>query len=488
MTNALDDFIINAPSPARKRTDEQEAIAQHQLKPSECLKVIAYAGTGKTTTLVDYAAQNPGEDMLYLAFNKSVETEAKNKFGPNVVPKTVHALAYGLTGYKFKRAGIQNGLKSWEIAKMARCDLYTASIVRNSLENFLNSADMCPLPDHIVDDELNRLKDNYKETLCETLSEIFDAMSNEHIPMTHGGYLKLCQLGMPQLKWKIILLDEAQDTNPVTLALLSNQLQYGTKIILVGDPYQQIYSWRGAIDALAKVECTTLRLTKSFRFGENIAHVANRLLSVLFGEAVPVVGTEQPDEAKPKSCIISRTNAEMFLRAAATKEFSVVGEQRFKQLLDDLSDLYNISRGGRARNRVFARYRNLQEVIEQAMETLDYELQMKASVVKECGTELPRMIDRVEQNMIAGSDIMLTTAHQSKGLEWQNVELSSDFPSLQNTRGGVKTVVDKADMNSEDTIAKEECNLLYVACTRAKKKLSPGSSIERFTRRETPTN
>lgn len=478
MTSTLDDFIIDAPRPERKRTDEQEAIINYEIKPGECLKVKAFAGTGKTSTQVDYAAAHADNDMLYLALNKSVATEAQQKFGQNVLSKTIHAVAYGITGRKYKN--IVNGLKSWEIAKIAHCDLYTASIIRNSLENFLNSADMCPLPEHVVDDELNRLKDNYKESLSETIGEIFDGMTNEQLPMSHSGYLKLCQLRKPRLAWQTILLDEAQDTNPVSLALIMDQLQYGTKILLVGDEYQQIYSWRGAIDAMAKVDCTTMRLTKSFRFGDNIAHVANRLLSVLFGETVPVIGTEQPDDPKPKSCVISRTNAEMFLRAAVTDGFSVVGEQRFKMLLDDLSDLYNINRGGRARNKALSRYRNLQEVIEQAMETLDYELQMKAAVVKECGTSLPGMIDKVERNMVANSDVVLTTAHQSKGLEWQNVELSTDFPSLQNTRGGVKTVIDKADMNSEDTIAKEECNLLYVACTRAKKKLKPGSSIERF--------
>jgi superfamily I DNA/RNA helicase len=350
------------------------------------------------------------------------------------------------------------------------------------LENFLNSADMCPLEEHVVEDELHRLKSDYKEIVCNAIGEIFDAMVEGKVPMTHSGYLKLCQTEKPHLRWPTILLDEAQDTNQVTLSLILDQLQYGTKIILCGDPYQQIYSWRGAIDALAKVECQTLRLTKSFRFGNNIAAVANNLLSKLFGETSPIVGSEQPDEASAKSCTISRTNADMFIHAADGKPYAVVGEARFRQLIDDLNDLYNLSRGGRPRNRAFSRFKSLQDLYENAIETLDIETQMKVNVVKNFGAELPRMIERAENNMIcfAETDRILTTAHQSKGLEWYDVTLSGDFPSLQDTKGSTKKVVPRADHNSEVVIAKEECNLLYVACTRAKKKLNPGSSIERL--------
>lgn len=48
---------------------------------------------------------------------------------------------------------------------------------------------------------------------------------------------------------------------------------------------------------------------------------------------------------------------------------------------------------------------------------------------------------------------MITTAHKSKGLEWDNVELSDDFPDPY--------------FNKND----EEKRLFYVAMTRAKKNL-----------------
>lgn len=485
MNTILDDFDIEStPTTAkvshRTPTDEQTEIINLDLTPGQCAKIIAFAGCGKTTTFVDYASKRPTDDMLYLAFNKSVEIEAKTKFGPNVVPKTVHALAWHYAGRKYKN--ISNGLKVWEIAKNLRLPLYNAAIVRASLENFLNSADMCPLPDHVVPDELQKLKVGYEEDVADLLAALWTGMQNEQIPMTHSGYLKLFQLQKPKLQWPTILLDEAQDTNPVTLALVTDQLKYGTKLILCGDPYQQIYSWRGAVDAMAKVDCKTLRLTKSFRFGKNIADVANKLLSGLLNEKTPIIGTEQKDDNSKKHCIICRTNAGLFISAANQKDFSVTGEPRFLGLLDDLSDIHRLASGRQPKNKIFAFYRSFAELLEKATECLDYELQIKANIVKTYGSELPTMIHRVRDNLVSSdtTNINLVTGHQAKGLEWTQVSLGSDFPDLQTPEGKTKKVTKNAEKNSESELSTEEANLLYVACTRAKRTLNPGSSIERF--------
>ena len=56
------------------------------------------AGTGKTTTLVKYAEQRPHLRFLYVAFNKSVASEAQRRFPSNVACKTVHSLAFNEVG------------------------------------------------------------------------------------------------------------------------------------------------------------------------------------------------------------------------------------------------------------------------------------------------------------------------------------------------------------------------------------------------------
>ena len=62
------------------------------------LIVLSASGTGKTTTLVKYAEQRPHLRFLYVAFNKSVASEAQRRFPANVVCKTVHSMAYADVG------------------------------------------------------------------------------------------------------------------------------------------------------------------------------------------------------------------------------------------------------------------------------------------------------------------------------------------------------------------------------------------------------
>ena len=101
----------------------------------------------------------------------------------------------------------------------------------------------------------------------------------DDMPLGHNGYLKAWALTRPILKTDYILLDEAQDTNPVVLGVLAGQR---AQVVYVGDPYQQIYEWRGAVNAMDKMPgCEETALTQSFRFGEAIAAEASRLLATL---------------------------------------------------------------------------------------------------------------------------------------------------------------------------------------------------------------
>lgn len=60
----------------------------------------------------------------------------------------------------------------------------------------------------------------------------------------------------------------------------------------------------------------------------------------------------------------------------------------------------------------------------------------------------------------------MTTAHKSKGLEFDHVSIADDFHLL-----------------CEDDIDRQEANLLYVAVTRAKKNLVLNSDIRTFVSR-----
>ncbi len=111
----------------------------------------------------------------------------------------------------------------------------------------------------------------------------------ESVPLGHDGYLKLWALSNPMIPADFILLDEAQDSNGVVIGLLSRQ---PAQVVLVGDRYQQIYEWRGAVNAMDRMKTKHhADLTQSFRFGPAIADAASRVLRVL-GERKRIRGNE----------------------------------------------------------------------------------------------------------------------------------------------------------------------------------------------------
>ena len=60
-----------------KLTHEQKLI----INSKGNIRINAIAGSGKTTTIIEYAASRPKDSkILYLAFNKSVKIEAQVKF------------------------------------------------------------------------------------------------------------------------------------------------------------------------------------------------------------------------------------------------------------------------------------------------------------------------------------------------------------------------------------------------------------------------
>jgi superfamily I DNA/RNA helicase len=92
----------------------------------------------------------------------------------------------------------------------------------------------------------------------------------------HEHCMKMWGLSRPRLPADFILLDEAQDTNPVVEEVF---LALGAQRVCAGDPAQQIYAWRNARDVMTGFPAEHLYLTESFRFGPPIAEQANRWLA-----------------------------------------------------------------------------------------------------------------------------------------------------------------------------------------------------------------
>ena len=83
--------------------------------------------------------------------------------------------------------------------------------------------------------------------------------------------------------------------------------------ILVGDPHQQIYSFRGAVNAMENVHADTIfYLTQSFRFGPEISHIAASCLEVLKKEKKKtLVGSGRKGNELHLDCIIEHMSSSM---------------------------------------------------------------------------------------------------------------------------------------------------------------------------------
>src|SRR5712692_4853762 len=82
-----------------KLTREQQAIVDC---PADLITVNAFAGTGKTSTLEAFARAKPDKRMLYVAFNKAIQTEAEGRFPGNVECRTTHSLAMRAVGKHYQ--------------------------------------------------------------------------------------------------------------------------------------------------------------------------------------------------------------------------------------------------------------------------------------------------------------------------------------------------------------------------------------------------
>ncbi len=287
------------------------------------------------------------------------------------------------------------------------------------------------------------------------------------IPLGHDGYLKLWALANPEIAADYILLDEAQETNPVVLDVLRKQ---SAQIIYVGDKYQQIYEWRGAVNAMNEMTSDhTSMLTQSFRFGSDIATAASLVLSLL-GEKIPLHGNPTVNSRVGPTIpqtILGRTNA-----STITALIEALDNNKKVHLVGDHSDLLALLRGVKElRNGQpcevpeFFGFNNWNEVVEFAKSGEGEHLLGFVNLVEAKGEgQLMRALLNTSSEEEA--DIIISTAHKSKGREWGRIRLLDDF-----LKSKPKEL--KPNDGSRHTLGIDpsELRLFYVAMTRAKNEL-----------------
>jgi hypothetical protein len=92
--------------------------ALNKFSTKEGLKIAAFAGAGKTSTLQVLAKSRKGKG-LYLAFNRSIAAEAKQKFPQTVDCRTTHSIAWQTVQptYKFSNGKMKTKLHANQLAE-----------------------------------------------------------------------------------------------------------------------------------------------------------------------------------------------------------------------------------------------------------------------------------------------------------------------------------------------------------------------------------
>lgn len=489
-------------------TAEQTGIINEK---ASLVVVRALAGTGKTSTLLGYAKSKPHVRMLYIVLNKSVQKEAEQKFkGTGVKPMTSHGLAFRYTGSKYQHKLAKGNLKPYEIENALGIskelhreigyygsyndNMVIASVVLETLTKFLYSPDKEIQVKHVAGDTgrlikiLNQDENAVIQIIIHQTNRFWNKMidvSDSTIPMMHDGYLKLFQLSSPVLSgYEEFLVDEAQDSNPCTLSIVFKQTG---KIVLVGDDQQAIYGWRGARNALAfaiKQGAATHYLTGSFRFGENIARVANAVLDVK-GVNYGVGGLGGQDrigriEEGQQKTIISRTNAGVFSHTAQAINnqktwWHVGGSEGYR--FDQILDVYYLWKRmfDSIRDPFIKSFTDFTELKVYVDDVGDAELKPRCRIAEEYGDQVPVIIEKIKGKVGAASsidsaDVVLGTCHKMKGLEAPNVQLDEDYIEICELSEMLRKA-SPAEKEEHLRKASEELNILYVGITRAKKVL-----------------
>lgn len=244
--------------------------------------------------------------------------------------------------------------------------------------------------------------------------------------------------------------------------------------IVVGDSHQSIYRFRGAVDALDQFPEEALPLSMSWRFGAEVAKLANRILlhhsaplkhplrgnPARHTEVLRYAGNVKPG---PGTAVLARTNARLFESLANIKRpFHLIGG--IEELQRQLSSAWAL------RNRdlhlvideTVARFTSW-AALDNAAERGDYDARKLRDIVDKYGSRLPEILARLgtlHREREADAGLIVSTAHRAKGREFATVVVLDDFelPS--------ELVKRRRKDHSQLHETNQQLNLLYVAVTR----------------------
>jgi hypothetical protein len=465
-------------------TSEQQAIAD-AYRAGDGLVIEAGAGTGKTSTLRMLAAAVPARRGIYVAYNKAIAAEAQRSFPAGVTCATAHSLAFRAVGRQFARRLNGPRMPARETARILGINEpisigggknlapeQVARLAGDTVTRYCYSDAAEIGPRHVpirpgLDDpgDLAVLRQVIPPLADKAWADL--THPDGRLKFSHDHYLKMWQLSGPQLPADYVMLDEAQDANPVVAAIVTAQGH--CQQVLVGDRCQAIYGWRGAVDAMSSFAGTRLALSQSFRFGQAIADEANKWLTLL-DAPLRLSGYERISSAvgpaMAADAVLCRSNAEAVAQVMAAHDQGrraamAGGGDAIRRLAEAAITLKAGAGTGHPELFVFRTWGEVQDYAEQ--DSAGSDLRTFVRLIDKHG---PDVVIHVIDSLVPEerADVVVSTAHKAKGLEWDSVRIATDFkqPANKNGVGSARAAAGKPEMPRETAM------LAYVAVTRAR--------------------
>lgn len=491
-------------------TDEQQAIIQAVRQDKRSLLIQAYAGAAKTTTLV-LAAQEIRQAALALAFNKSIKEELAKRLPPSFRVSTLNGLGYGalrraLPAASFKiddrklgrlvstlskewKMNLSGDQWSWarEMASQAQQSLLIPEgapgqgFVEDSAESW---EEICS---EVPREEREYLLDFVREILRRDIQEALQG----NLSFDDQIYISLCVAGR-FVQYPVVLVDEAQDLSEANIEMIRRSLRDDGRIVACGDQLQSIYAFRGAdhesIEKLKRLrpEWIELPLTMTFRVPEEIvkrqlwhAKGFRAAASNARGRFVELTedwewGQVQEIAGGRPVTVLCRNNAPLLGLAfrlirqrtgvkMAGREIGKGLTTLAKKILPSEGDQIQLAQAitdWQTTEASLARANGKEKLVD----GIDDRAECLRAVLSFSNSrqELLEQLEKIFSS--EGSQVLLSSIHKAKGLEWPVVMLLDPW-RLPSKRAR------EAAKSGDSRELKQENNLKYVAETRTKEVL-----------------
>jgi DNA helicase-2/ATP-dependent DNA helicase PcrA len=465
---------------------EQQAVVDFVLRGAGNALVSAYAGSGKSKTLrqcILAAASRLGADENVLAVAFNARTRESLAVGTSNY-QNIHVHTFHSLSLKLLREDM-GGRLEYEKTKLESA---ISRSNRLTPDQQFALAKIIGLAYNTCRVDYAAMCAEYELDICDTdlevvLAEVPIVLARMERILADSGKFEFDELLFMTskinlaTKYQYIFVDECQDVNAIQLQLITQLLDPAGRLIVVGDEFQSIYGFRGAIPNVLQTistqfACHRFNLSICFRCPQSVVAYAQNIIvanppmqispTATMGQIARVVYSIAAAYMAPGHYVLCRQNSPLIILAMQLfqqkRPVIVVGEESLSRTLHALLSVTNALEG-------IEKYRRVN--LADAATRRQYTRMRFVTEIATVGTRLittlgldgarnfVKDVIRSERPPHSNTCIQLMTIHKSKGEQCSNVWIL-ETPPVDNIDGW------KAD---------EERNLLYVACTRSKQTL-----------------